>query len=63
MKKLITILTIGIATACSSSTETGDGAQESITPETIEKLKIVQDENIELEEIDGELDSLLTTLN
>ena len=62
MQKLMIFLIVGLMAACSSSTGENDESEKEVTPETTEKIKKVQDENIELEEIDGELDSLLTTL-
>lgn len=55
------IFVIGITTACGSSAE--EDPNKEVTAETAEKVQQVQDENIELEEIDGELDSLINLLN
>ncbi|NRA12594.1 MAG: hypothetical protein HRT57_11625 [Crocinitomicaceae bacterium] len=48
--------------ACSSSDE-NEEKDGPITKDTKEKTLEVQEANIELEQLDGELDSLLTTLN
>lgn len=50
-----------ILSACSSSTDSATD-EGPVKTETAEKIKVVQDANVELEEIDGELDSLLTEL-
>jgi PBP1b-binding outer membrane lipoprotein LpoB len=63
MKKLMIILLLGIVTSCGSSTENEEDTEKSVTPETIEKVKKAQDENTELEAIDGELDSLINSIN
>jgi hypothetical protein len=40
-----------------------DGTPIDLTIETSEKIKEAQEENIELEKIDGELDSLINSLD
>jgi hypothetical protein len=45
--------------ACGKSKDTVVDENTEVTTETSEKIEKVQDLNIELEEIDGELDSLL----
>lgn len=62
MKKLILIFVLGMTAACGSSNNEVTEDQE-VSPETTEKIKEAQDVNTELEEIDGELDSLLNLLN
>lgn len=62
MKKLMIIFVVGIMVACGSSTENVDGTKKEVTPETSEKVKEAQDANVELELIDGELDSLIITI-
>lgn len=62
MNKLMVIFIVGIFSACSSSPEGEERAKESVKAETSEKLQKVQDANVELEEIDGELDSLINIL-
>lgn len=57
------VLLLGIVSACGSSDVNEDGTPIDVTTETSEKVKEAQDENIELEEIDGELDSLINALN
>lgn len=61
MKKGMLIIAVGMLTAC-GSTDSDAEAKMDVTPETIEKIDQAQDVNVELEEIDGELDSLLTLL-
>lgn len=56
------IFIVGLFSACSSSSEAEENANDSVKAETSEKLTKVQELNIELEEIDGELDSLIITL-
>ena len=63
MKKTMLLIVIGMATACGSSNDNIDDANLEVTTETSEKVKEAQDVNAELEEIDGELDSLLNILN
>lgn len=62
MKKLIIIVVLGMTAACGSSAD-NVSEDDKVTPETAEKIKEAQDVNTELEEIDGELDSLLNLLN
>lgn len=62
MKKLMIIFVVGIMVACGSSTENEEGTKKEVTPETSEKVKEAQDANVELELIDGELDSLIITI-
>ena len=54
-------MTLGILVACNSSAEVDP--EMEVSSDTIDKLKEAQDENIELEAIDGELDSLITAIN
>lgn len=63
MRKIMLLIVIGMATACGSSNDNIDDANLEVTTETSEKVKEAQDVNAELEEIDGELDSLLNILN
>jgi outer membrane biogenesis lipoprotein LolB len=60
MKQLLLIFAIAFLTACGSSTEKEVDENLEVTTETSKNLEEAQDLNIELEEIDGELDSLLT---
>lgn len=62
MNKLVLIFIVGIFSACGSSAEGEDQAKEAVKAETSENLKKVQELNVELEEIDGELDSLVNIL-
>jgi uncharacterized lipoprotein len=59
MKLKIAFVAVLIMASCSSPDET-EG--EAVTPETKEKAEDLQETNIELEQLDGDLDSLLTTL-
>lgn len=64
MNKLILLLAIGMLSACgSSSTKNADGTEKEVTTATSNKIKEAQDVNAELEEIDGELDSLINLIN
>jgi uncharacterized protein YcfL len=59
MKKLALIFAVILMSACGKSKDTVVDENTEVTTETSEKIEKVQDLNIELEEIDGELDSLL----
>jgi hypothetical protein len=58
--KIVVIVGL-ILSACGSSSDSAKD-EGPVKPETAEKMKEVQDANVELEEIDGELDSLLIEL-
>ena len=60
MKKLTLIFAVLLIIACGKSNENVDDENIEITTETAKDIEKVQDLNLELEEIDGELDSLLT---
>ncbi len=60
MKKLALIFAVMLMTACGKSNDNAVDENMEVTTETSEKIEEVQDLNTELEEIDGELDSLLT---
>jgi uncharacterized protein YcfL len=62
MKKLVLMFTLGLLLACSSSTLNEDGSEKGVSNETSKKIKEAQDENVELEAIDGELDSIINSL-
>lgn len=63
MKKVMMYsLLLGLV-ACGQNDSTVDESQEKAQEESIEQLKQEQDVNVELEEIDGELDSLINVLN
>lgn len=70
MKKVMMILAVGVLTACGSPAEseeattdaTTETSTEEISTETQEEIKNAADANVELEKIDGELDSLMNTL-
>ena len=49
--------------ACGQNDSPVDESQEKAQEESIEQLKQEQDVNVELEQIDGELDSLINVLN
>lgn len=59
MNRIIAICIAAFLAGCGSS-EAED--TEPVKTETKENLKEVQDLNVELEEIDGELDSLINNL-
>lgn len=69
MKKMIFLFTTCVLFSCGSQDEDAgaidskDAPKEEIKPESSEKLKKVQDINVEIEEVDGELDSLINSLN
>lgn len=62
MKKLALIFAVVMLTACGKSNENVDDENMEVTTETSNDIEEVQDLNVELEEIDGELDSLLTKI-
>lgn len=61
MKKIIVLFMLGLLIACGESDELDK--QEAVNDETMEKLTKVQELNVELEQIDGELDSLINSVN
>lgn len=63
MKHLILIFAVALVTACGHSTEKVDDKNLEVTTETSKSIEEAQDLNTELEEIDGELDALLTKIN
>ena len=63
MRKSMTIFLLLFISSCGSPDVNEDGTPISVSAETSEKMKEAQDVNIELEEIDGELDSLLNSLD
>lgn len=68
MKKMIFLFMTCILFSCGSQDEgadvsdSKDAPKEEIKPESSEKLKKVQDMNVELEEVDGELDSIINSI-
>ncbi len=62
MRKLIVFMALGLA-ACGGEEQSGEGDKQPVNPKTTQKIKKAQDVNTELEEIDGELDSLLNLIN
>jgi|TARA_R110000737_G_scaffold104095_1_gene137231 hypothetical protein len=62
MKKLMILFAVAIATSCSPTDPSEIDPTLEVNASTSEKIKEAQDENIELEEIDGELDSIMQTL-
>ncbi len=63
MRKSIIIILLVVVSSCGSADVNEDGTPIDVTTETSEKLQEAQDVNIELEEIDGELDSLINSLD
>lgn len=61
MKNALILLAVVFATSCSSGDKEVDPSLK-VSSDTSEKIKEAQDVNIELEEIDGELDSLIVTI-
>lgn len=59
MKKLMLIFAVIVMSACGKSKDNVVDENTEVTTETSEKIEKVQGLNTELEEIDGELDSLL----
>lgn len=58
---MVVFATIAVA-VCSSCSGSEEGDQEGVTSETTEKIVQAQDANVELEEIDGTLDSLINAI-
>lgn len=58
--KLVVIVGL-IVSACGNSSDSASD-EGPVKTETVEKMNAIQDANVELEEIDGELDSLLIEL-
>jgi division protein CdvB (Snf7/Vps24/ESCRT-III family) len=63
MKQLLLIFAAALLTACGPSIEKVDDENLEVTSETTKTVEEAQDLNTELEEIDGELDSLLNKIN
>ena len=63
MRHLLLVFALAFLTACGSSTEKEVDKNLEVTSETSKKIEEVQDVNVELEAIDGELDSLLTQID
>lgn len=63
MKNLLILFSVALATACGSPAPEDIDPTLEVTTETSDKIKQAQDENVELEEIDGELDSIIKKLN
>jgi hypothetical protein len=61
MKKIMLIVAIGTLIACGSP-EKEIALTDETTAETTEKIGEAQGANVELEEIDGELDSLMNAI-
>lgn len=61
MKNALILFAVIFATSCSSDEEIDPTLK--VKAETSEKIKEAQDVNVQLEVIDGELDSLLTSIN
>lgn len=63
MKKILILLIIGCVVSCSSSNEGDSENKDAVAPETTKKIEDAQGANIELETMDGELDSLINLIN
>lgn len=69
MKKIMFLFVTSVLFSCGSPEKDNelssdpDAPKEEATAESKEKLKKVQDLNVEIEEIDGELDSLINALD
>jgi|GEM_PF-1676270 DNA-binding transcriptional regulator GbsR (MarR family) len=63
MKQLLLIFAVVFLTACGPSNKEEVDENMEVTSETSKNIEEAQDLNTELEEIDGELDSLLTKIN
>ena len=63
MKKSRVLIAAFIAVLSTSCSDAADSEQVDVTPETSEKIEQVQDANVELEEIDGTLDSLMNSIH
>jgi len=60
MKNALILFAVILATSCSSDEEIDPSLK--VKSETTEKIKEAQDVNVQLEVIDGELDSLIMTI-
>ena len=63
MKQILLIFAVVLFAACGPSTKEEVDENMEVTSETTEKIEEVQEVNVELEAIDGELDSLLTQID
>ena len=63
MKQLLLVFAVVLLTACGQSKDKVDDETLEVTSETAKNVEEAQDLNTELEEIDGELDSLLNKIN
>lgn len=63
MKKIRLLLVISVLISCQSCSENEDEKTTDITSETTKELEEVQETNVELETMDGELDSLINLIN
>lgn len=60
------IFALGTLVACGSSADedkTNTDTHKNLKTETADEVKKVEDVNVELEQLDGELDSIMNTLN
>lgn len=62
MKQALFAAVLFMMFSCGSDPEEKAGPKDDITEETETELNKVQEDNIEMEEIDGELDSLINEL-
>lgn len=63
MKIVMLLVTVMIGAACSSPEVKDIDPTLEVSSETTEKIKEAQDANVELEQIDGELDSIIKNAN
>ena len=61
MKYILTLVLVASLMSCGTDIEDVD-PEAPVTEETVEELKNGQDENVEIEELDGELDSLINEI-
>lgn len=61
MKQLMLIAALFTVVSCGSDKEDPD-PKDAVTDKTEKKLEKVQEDNVELEQLDGELDSMLNEI-
>lgn len=61
MKQILMLLLVVSVVSCGTNIEDVD-PEAPVTEETKEELKIVQDDNVAIEELDGQLDSLINEI-
>ena len=60
--KLLVVLALFVAMASCGSDNNDKSENSNIKPETMEKLETTQDDNVSLERLDGQLDSLINEI-